>query len=66
MDLRNIVSRLGQMASDVKLSANLVSQQISIDSKAEEVGRYTGTIGRFEECRFNYDVAKASYSNFDR
>jgi len=25
MDLRNIVSRLGQMASDVKLSANLVS-----------------------------------------
>jgi hypothetical protein len=53
------------MASDVKLSANLVSLRISIDSKADEIGRYTGVICRFEKCRPDYDMAKAPYSNFN-
>jgi hypothetical protein len=54
------------MASDVKLSANLVSFLSLWSAKADGTGRYTGIIGRFKKCRFDYDVAKAPYPNFDR
>jgi len=67
VDLRNIVSRLGQVASDVKLSANLVSWDLpQWNEQADEIGRHTGIIGRFKKCRSDYDMAEAPYPDFDR
>jgi HUS1 checkpoint protein len=50
MDLRNIVSRLGQMANDVKLSANLVSLQTRMVAEAEDPGGHLRVERRLEKC----------------
>jgi hypothetical protein len=52
------------MASDVKLSANLVSFQALLTDQADRSGRNPGAFGRFEKCGSDDHLEEASYTDF--